>query len=417
VTAGTCRASLDSGSPYAPGPGDASGPAPGPHHRDAPGTGDVRAPKLNAGPAPNAIVSCFAPTFSFPSAFPSELPSELESESESAFAARRTRRRRDRRVAAAGTPARRPAPARRGGDARFGGGLPPKATRGAAFAAASRAALPLAYAASALAAAAASADAARAAATTADASPAATRRSGSPPAAGPGPDAAAAGLGASLASLPSVMLTKGCSRSGYAPGAVTPYPPTFGREPIWSRSSSTSSTRLFSPGDGARFDLGGGWLFRRRGVPNENGAPKGDAARFCLCFRRPASPRDDARGGIATGVPASRRADSGCALSRLGTREFSADAGEAGPAADGGRGLGRGPTRARPSTSAARAIDVASHARSRRARRSAARSRGRRVPETFASAIPPRVRETPFGRLISGLDESFPRSTFAFFGD
>ena len=48
--------------------------------------------------------------------------------------------------------------------------------------------------------------------------------------------------------------------------------------------------------------------------------------------------------------------------------------------------MGRGPTRAKPSMSAPRAIDDTSHARSRRARRSAALRSGRRVPETLASA-------------------------------
>ena len=82
----------------------------------------------------------------------------------------------------------------------------------------------------------------------------------------------------------------------------------------------------------------------------------------------------------------SRRADSGCALSRLGPGEFYADGSDTGPVAHVGRGLGRGPTRARPLTKASRAIDDTSHARARRARRSAALRSGRRVPETFASA-------------------------------
>ena len=117
VTAGTCRASRAEEAPAYARPGDASDPAPGPHHRDAPGTGDVRAPKLYAGPAPNA--PAFAPPSSFTSPEPAEPESKLESESEPSRALRRNRRDR-REVAAAAMPARRPAPARRGGEARFG---------------------------------------------------------------------------------------------------------------------------------------------------------------------------------------------------------------------------------------------------------------------------------------------------------
>ena len=129
--------------------------------------------------------------------------------------------------------------------------------------------------------------------------------------------------------------------------------------------------------------------------------------------------REMTRGAASRSTDVSRRAAPGRPLSRLGTREFSADAGEAGPAAQERRGLGRGPTRSKPSTSTRQAIDDTRHARSRRAHGSAALRSGRRVPETFAPANSTArplllAAKRLWAHRISGLDGSFPWKTSIF---